>query len=83
MVTNVTFNVECTMPKRWVPYFLGFLHKLQYNGNIGHSSIIGFMADGDGDFNPKFKTDLSLKDYYIANPSISSDKTCEYVYDAG
>ena len=30
---------------------------MQQNGEIGHSEIIGFYSDGDGDFRPNFKCD--------------------------
>ena len=40
------------------------------------------MSDGDGDFHPKFETDVR---YYITNPSISSiaKEPPEFLYDAG
>lgn len=30
------------------------LNWMQSCGNLGHSSLVGFYADGDGDFRPKF-----------------------------
>lgn len=77
-----TFLVECTMDETYIPYFYSFLKKMQYNGEIGHSGIIAFMADGDGDFRPKFETNIACD---IVNPS-NSDKAKEppeALYDRG
>lgn len=81
-MADKTFNVECTMEERWIPYFISFLKKMQYNGLVGYSGVVAFMADGDGDFRPKFETDAK---YYITNPSVSSisQKPPEFLYDAG
>ena len=59
-MANKKFTIECEMPERWVDNFCSFLERLEYNGKIGHSSCIGFYADGDGDFRPKFNI---LTDY--------------------
>lgn len=77
-----TFNVECTMEERWIPYFISFLKKMQYNGLVGYSGVVAFMSDGDGDFRPKFETDV---EYYITNPSIGdiANEPPEFLYDAG
>ena len=34
------------------------------NGNIGHSSVIGFYSDGDGDYRPKFQIDREYHEGY-------------------
>lgn len=77
-----TFTIDCTMEERWIPYFISFLKKLQYNGNVGHTGMVAFMSDGDGDFRPKFETDQK---YYIVNPSIdkAAKEPPEFLYDAG
>jgi len=77
-----TFNVECTMEERWIPYFISFLKKMQYNGLVVHSGVVAFMSDGDGGFRPRFETDTN---YYITNPSINSisKEPPEFLYDAG
>lgn len=77
-----TFTIECTMSERWIPTFMSFLQKLQYNGVVGHTGIVAIMSDGDGDFRPKFTTD---EKYYITNPSITSaaKEPPEFLYDAG
>ena len=55
MYDKVTFTMSCTMSKRWAPYFVAMLNRMEQNGVHGHSEIISFMSDGDGDFRPKFK----------------------------
>lgn len=52
---NVTVDLKITVRKRWVPHLLGFFHRMEELGNIGSSRMIGFYADGDGDFRPSFE----------------------------
>ena len=47
-------------------------------GNIGHSSVVAFYADGDGDFRPKFEFD---KEYKKTNGYWSKDGK-EYIWTA-
>lgn len=54
MAKQVTFNIECTMSERWVNDFCSLLRRMERDGSMGHSEIIGFYSDGDGDFRPKF-----------------------------
>ena len=49
-----TFTIKCTMEERWIPEFLDMLNTMELWGMIGHSGLIGFFADGDGDFHPEF-----------------------------
>lgn len=56
-MAKVTFNIKATMEERWVNDFCTMLHWMQSCGNLGHTSIVGFYADGDGDFRPKFEFD--------------------------
>ena len=58
-MANKTFTVECTMEERWIPEFYMFLATMQTNGEMGHSELLGFYSDGDGDFRPKFKFSIS------------------------
>lgn len=78
MIKNFVVNVE--MDERWIFHFCSFLKNLEYNSNIGHSSIIGFYADGDADFRAKF--DINAE-YEIQNPHKKSKMICENLYDAG
>lgn len=63
MNKQVIFNIKVTMNERWVDDFCSMLEAMDRNGRIGHSSMVGFYADGDGDFRPKFEFDrkFSLK----------------------
>lgn len=54
-MANKTFTIEVTMNERWVNDFCSMLHWMQSCGNLGHSSVVGFYSDGDGDFRPEFK----------------------------
>ena len=80
----ITFNVKCTMKRRWADEFASFLKCLEDNGNVGHSSEISFFADGDGDFRPKFEIDN--KDIVNDLQPIVLDKNdgpAECLFDAG
>ena len=50
-----TFNIKCTMEERWIDSFLSMLRYMEACGKIGHSTLIGFYSDGDGDFRPLFE----------------------------
>ena len=78
-------NIEIEMDARWVNTFLTFLKRLEHNGDIGHSSLIGFYADGDGDFRPKFKVMNFLTDGEISTKDgcYNGYPLPEYIYDAG
>ena len=56
---------------------------MEHCGDIGHSSIVGFYSDGDGDFHPKFEFNC---DYEKCNGYWSKDKPLpdlEVIFDAG
>lgn len=76
------FIIECEMNERWVDHFCSFLKELESNGNLGHSALVGFYSDGDGDFRPEFKIDTDFnrvngipKEHITGKP--------EVIYDAG
>ena len=75
---NRKFNIECEIPERWVDYFCSFLKHLERNGNIGHSALVGFYADGDGDFRPKFNILTQYEKAIIKK----ANKIPEVIYDA-
>ena len=79
-MTKKTFNIEVAMEERWVDYFCSMLKWMEHCGNIGHSSLVGFYSDGDGDFQPKFKidTEFNNKEGYR-----KCTRTPEVFYDAG
>lgn len=82
----VTFNVNVTMDERWVNAFCTMLNHMQYCGNSGHSDIIGFYADGDGDFRPEFKIEQEYeKNSYLLPSELSDGKTMpevDIIFDA-
>ncbi len=82
-----TFNIKVTMNERWVDDFCSMLKWMEYCGNIGHSSVTGFYADGDGDFRPKFEidTDFKGKHGYFPKEHPEGNKRCdvEVIFDAG
>lgn len=92
-MSKVTFNIEVTMEERWVNHFCLMLSYMQACGEVGHSTIVGFHADGDGDFRPKFNIDRE----YELEPARSKGEllelttingkpdlyTPEVLYDAG
>lgn len=55
---------------------------MEYNGNVGHSEIVGFYSDGDGDFRPKFKFNIPF-DKVDANRKIKCNGKVIDIYDAG
>ena len=79
---DVTFNVKCTMPKVWASHFQSFLKEMERYGQLGHSGQISFMADGDGNFRPKFKF---TKEYEPVQGIQSQQiaKKAEQLFDAG
>lgn len=60
-MNDVTFTITVTMPEDWADYFCSFLKRMETDGKRGHSETIGFYADGDGDFRPKFEIDHEYK----------------------
>ena len=76
---EVKFIIECEMKDRWVPHFLAMLKYMQQLGGMGSSRLVGIYADGDGDFNPRFKWDESLP----SDATPTSDSNGDRIYDAG
>ena len=80
MSKKVKFTVECEMEERWKDYFLSFLKTMEFFGQAGHSELLGFYSDGDGDFRPKF----NIKDTeYTPKELIVSKETTINFFDAG
>ena len=81
-MAEITFNIKVTMKDRWVNDFCTMLKYMESCGRRGHSAMVGFYADGDGDFRPKFEIDREFEmadgikrgEYYPA---------AEVVFDAG
>ena len=80
MSKKVKFTVECEMEERWKDYFLSFLKTMEFFGQAGHSELLGFYSDGDGDFRPKF----NIKDTeYTPKESTASKEMTINFFDAG
>ena len=54
-MNEVTFSIKVTMNERWVNDFCSMLKYMERCGRIGHSSLVAFYSDGDGDFRPRFE----------------------------
>ncbi len=84
MSKKVEFSIKVTMNERWVNDFCSMLNWMQSCGNLGHSSIVGFYSDGDGDFRPKFEIDRSYeqtKGYWAKDGKPLPE--LEVIFDAG
>lgn len=77
---EITFTIKCTMKDRWIDPFLSMLEQMENFGNLGNSGIIGIYSDGDGDFRPKFETNLRYKKMF-PKPKTQLNNG-EYIYDA-
>ena len=77
------FVIECEMNDRWVDHFCSMLSYMEECGNIGHSTVISFYSDGDGDFRPKFniKTNFNKVDGFKLNEY--DLLKAEVIFDAG
>lgn len=82
------FIITGSMEERWIPYFFGMLERMEHNGNIGHSEMLAFFSDGDGDFHPKFNLDSSLTEKSSSGVKITRrNQITDYrevrIFDAG
>ena len=84
MSKKIELNIKAFIDERWVNDFCSMLKHMELCGNIGHSSVVAFYEDGDGDFRPKFEFD---KEYKKTNGYWSKDgkelPDIEVIYDAG
>ena len=55
------FTIEVQMEERWIPHFMSMLKQMEKLGELGSSKIVCILADGDGDFRPIFKTNISFE----------------------
>jgi len=60
-MANKKFTINVEMEERWVVHFMSMLAEMESLGNMGSSTIVGMYADGDGDFRPKFETDIECE----------------------
>lgn len=83
MGKKVDFTIRATMDERWINGFCSMLNWMQSCGNLGHSSVVAFYSDGDGDFRPKFDIDIEYekaKGYWRNDTTLP---TPEVIFDAG
>lgn len=80
MGNEVTFNIKVTMNERWVNDFCSMLNWMEHCGAVGHSSFVGFYADGD--FRPSFEFD---RDFEVKDgiPKEKIYRKPEIMFDAG
>lgn len=83
-MSKVEINIKVTLEERWVNDFCSMLRWMENCGNMGHSSVVAFYSDGDGDFRPKFEfdTDYETKNGYWAKDGHEMPNI-EVIYDAG
>lgn len=74
------FTIEVEMEERWIDYFMSMLNRMEYLGNLGASRTVSIYSDGDGDFRPKFKTNIHWKK--VNDSELDYDLKNNY-YDAG
>ena len=79
-MSEVTFTIEVTMRERWVDDFCSMLKYMEGCGRGGHSALVGFYADGDGDFRPQFVIDRPFEqkmgipeEHILAKPEVMFD----------
>lgn len=72
------FTIEVEMQERWIPHFMSMLKYMEHLGNIGSSRDVVLYSDGDGDFRPKFTTNI---DFEVKEPVC--DTQGNRIYDAG
>lgn len=84
MSKKVELNIKATLDERWVNDFCSMLNWMQRCGELGHSSVVAFYSDGDGDFRPKFEFDgeyEKTKGYWARDGKPLPE--IEVIYDAG
>lgn len=85
MGRQVEFTIKVQMNERWVNDFCSMLKWMESCGNLGHSSVVAFLSDGDGDFRPKFEIDHPYEktDGYWRKDYGDRIPVPEVIYDAG
>jgi hypothetical protein len=72
------FTITVKMQERWIPHFMSMLKYMEHLGDVGSSRPVGIYSDGDGDFRPKFETDIEWAE---KEPIINDNGN--RLYDAG
>lgn len=71
------FTIECEINEQWINVFCSMLKRMELDGNVGHSEVVGIYSDGDGNFRPKFNINTS---YRIVKPR--HEDNLKSIYDA-
>lgn len=78
--------IKVKINKAFGAQLIAFLKDVEYQGKIGHSGIIGFMADGDGSCNPKISISADEETMKLAStvkPKYADENIIDYFYDVG
>jgi len=54
---EITFNIKCSVRKRWAPHLISMLKRMEQLGVNGQNRTLSFSSNGDGDFRPSFVFD--------------------------
>ena len=80
----IEIGLKFKISPRWYKQFIGFLRELENDSIVGHSGLVGFFADGDGDFRFRWKfsdaeqlakADDSVKEYFKSRDKFWPDNT--------
>lgn len=82
-MAKIKFNISVEMEERWADDFCSMLKWMESCGNIGHSSVVAFYSDGDGDFRPKFEFDRDFNRKEGWSKDEKEMPEIEVMYDAG
>ena len=55
MSKEVEITIKAKMNERWMNDFLSMLKYMESCGNMGHSTVVCFNSEGDGDFRQKLE----------------------------
>lgn len=83
-MAEVELIINAKMNERWVNDFLSMLKYMEHCGDIGHSAIVGFYSDGDGDFRPEFEFNVDYeKQHGYRSYEGKNLPSLEIIFDAG
>lgn len=76
---EVEFTVKCKMKYAQAVAFHSMLSTMESFGRNGQSRVVGFYADGDGAFQPKFESDFEFGE--SIEPLPHYERGGSYIYD--
>lgn len=98
MSEQVKFNLEITIPEKWLYKFMQMLDCMRWCSKVGASRAVSFYADGDGDFKhfdfkingKEIKSDIpwnnfdkSWNQYQENTPPFKTKRNIDFFFDAG